>query len=146
MENTLALSGTYRRILTETGVEMMSELSVAERSVARHIIAHCLEGDVDDHTPDDVDWSYREWTVQTITTEDDGTIEVHATQDDTQAEKVASATRHQPAEYEYHSGTIHLIARANWSDDPLAGECHANIDFEGGRPSPPDIEGEWRDV
>lgn len=108
----------------------------ATDALARHVIAHCLEGEINDRTPDDVEWGWRGWSIEDVQA-DGSVIHVEATQSGSQAERVARKTHHHPAEYKHYEGTIYLVARADWSDDHLIGECDVTIEFEGGAPSPP---------
>ena len=120
----------------------MSDLDPADEALGRHIIVHCFESDVvEDHAPGEVDLHWDEWSIESV--DRDGTaIEVHATQDGYETTLASRRTRHHPAEYEHHDGTAHAIARADWSDDPLAGDCEMVIEWEGGKPLPPDPEPE----
>lgn len=107
-------------------------------ALGRHVIASALEGDYDDHTPDDVDWKCRGWDVECVDTHGE-VIEVIGTQEDYQ-------TRGGPFDYRVYEGTVRVHVRVDYTDKPLAGEFDTHIEWVGGVPSPPDPEPQWREV
>jgi len=119
----------------------MSELQPHERALGKHIIAHCREAPaecIEDHTPSEVELKWHGWTIESVDG-DDTTIEVHATQTGTETQKVRSATynppgKAHPAEYKNYEGTVHAVARVDWSENPLAGDTTLHIEYEGGAP------------
>lgn len=130
----------------------MSELQPHEKALGQHIIAHCLEGEnVEIFLPDQVEYEYHGWNIESVDG-DESVIEVHGTQEGSEAELVSRAKYNppgqaHPAEYKHHKGTIHAIARVDWSEYPLAGESHIMIEFEGGMPRPdPDVHAHMYDI
>ena len=118
----------------------------AIRALGMHILMHCFEGaEFHDHTPDEVELDWDGWTVTEIDTHGSA-IEVHAEQDGFETTLSSRATRHHPAEYEHHDGTAIAVARADFSEHALAGDTFVEIDWVGGKPTPPDPEPEWRDI
>lgn len=121
------------------------ELQPYEKALGRHIVISCLEArndSIDDYLPDDVEYDWDGWTIEHVDG-DETAIEVVATQEDSESVKVKNARynppgKAHPAEYEHYEGTIVAHARIDWSDDPLAGDSHITLDWEGGAPSPPD--------
>lgn len=118
-----------------------NDLAEWEVSLGHHVLQHSMEGnDFEAHIDDDIEWDYRDWSIQHVDTKD-GFIEVEATQKSSQSERVSRGSRLQPPEYKNHKVTLRAFARAKWTeDDPLAGECEVHIEQEGGIPSPPDPE------
>lgn len=126
----------------------MSDLEPHERAIAQHIIAHTVESDAEIEgggIPEGVEIDWYDWTVKYIEGYDTTTV-VRAEQDFVQSGAKVSGGFHHPPEYEQHEGTIRADFAADWSDDALMGDCHIHLEVEGGAPSPPDPEPEWRDV
>ena len=117
------------------------ESDSAIKGLAQHVLYCCLEGpdEYHDYTPDEVELAYDEWTVTEVDT-DGSVIEVQAEQDGHETTLATRRTRHHPAEYEHHDGTAIALARADFSERPLAGETFLEIDWVGGKPTPPDPE------
>ena len=110
-----------------------------KKTLGRHVIVSALElpNSIEDHTPNDVEWDYDNWTIEDVSF--DGTlIEVVGSQPQSQSAKRRRATRWQPAEYETFDGKVIVVARMDWSENHLAGEGTAMLEYEGGKPQPPD--------
>ena len=119
-----------------------------EKAIAQHVIAHVVESNFEIHgsgIPEGVDIDWYDWDIQYMSGSDTAVM-VHAEQDFTQSGAKVSGGFHHPPEYEQHEGTIHADFRVDWGDDPLGGDCELYIEVEGGAPSPPDPEPEWRDI
>lgn len=118
--------------------------------LARHLLHHALEsGEIDDHTEEGAEWNWYGWTIEELDGDGDA-IEVQATQETIVVGEQISGGRgpaaSHPPEYEQHDTTIIAIAHCDFSDNPLAGECHVTIEQRGGSPLPPDPEPKWRDI
>jgi len=56
------------------------------------------------------------------------------------AEIVNNSHNNHPADDKTYDGTAHLWLHIDWSENHLAGEGELFIEYEGGRPDPPDPE------
>lgn len=124
----------------------------AIEALGQHIITSVLESPTDfsDHTTEGVEYEYSGWKIERIDT-DGTTIEVEATQETSEAEKVSNATynppsKAHPAEYEHYDVEIIATARIDWSEYHLAGDASLVIEQRGGVPPAPDPEPEWREI
>jgi len=107
-------------------------------ALGRHVIVSALEGDYDDYTPDDVNWTYRGWDIEHVDTHGE-VIEVVGTQEESQ-------TRGGKFDYKVYEGTVRVHVRVDYTSNPLAGEFTTDIEWIGGVPSPPNPESQWRDL
>lgn len=108
-------------------------------ALAQHVIAHALESEhvritVPEKCEDKIYGAT--WSIDEIETTADGAVVVHAATDVTfTGDRTHRATRINPPEYETCHGSLLLSATADWSDSPLIGDCRAEIEYVGDRPS-----------
>lgn len=122
---------------------MSYELQSWEKHVGKHLIATALEAPsscIDSTVPNDVEYSYDDWEIDTLDGDSDGRVCVVGKQSAAQYEQRSRGSRTHPPEYESHDGTVIITATVDFGEAPLCGEVSATLEYVGGRPTPPDPE------
>lgn len=100
----------------------------------------------DDLTDDDVEWSLREMDIDTAEWADDETFVVHGQCETYQSVQRSSGSRTHPPEYENYDVTVRISIEFTPAANDGCGATSVYAEQEGGAPSPPDPEPEWREV
>jgi hypothetical protein len=126
----------------------MPDIKPQYESLAQHAITLAREdGNFTDILVDeDVEWSLADMTIENAEWADNNLFVVHGVCDTSQHVQVSSGSRTHPPEYDSYDATVEItIAWYPQKNDGFS-ETEVTARQEGGAPSPPDPEPEWREI
>ena len=126
----------------------MPDIKPQYESLAQHAITLAREdGNFTDILVDeDVEWSLADMTIENAEWADNNLFVVHGVCDASQSVQVSSGSRTHPPEYKNYDAIVEITV--SWYPQKNDGfsETEVTARQEGGAPSPPDPETEWRDI
>lgn len=126
----------------------MPDINPQHESLATHAITLAREDGnfTDILVDDDVEWSLAEMEITNAEFAGDNLFVVEGVCESSQSVQVSSGSRTHPPEYKNYDATVEIsIAWYPQNNDGFS-ETEVTARQEGGAPSPPDPEPEWRDI
>lgn len=126
----------------------MPDIKPQYESLATHAVTLAREqATIDDMLVDnDVEWSLADMTIENAEWAGNDLFVVHGTCESSQSVQRSSGSRTHPPEYENYDVTVLITVAFYPAKNDGFGTCEVSARQEGGAPSPPDPEPEWRDI